>query len=88
MKRLSGLLGRDLRIMSADRIESVSISDIVVAVTEKAILLEKLSGQAEQRWIAKSLILDSVTDLDDIQVGDEITIAIPRWLAERSGLED
>ncbi len=77
--------------MSAVKIESVSISDIVAAVTEKAILLKRLSmdaGQGEQRWIAKSLILDSDTDLDDIQIGDEITIAVPRWLAEKSGLED
>ena len=46
------------------------------------------AGQGEQRWIAESLILDSDTDLNAIQIGDEITIAVPRWLAERSGLED
>ena len=47
-KRKSKLscLVRYPRIMSAGKIESVSISDIAAAVTEKAILLERLSMDA------------------------------------------
>ena len=75
---------------SKSKQETVTVTDIVVAVTDKALLLKKLSleGGGQQSWLAKSLIVESDTDLQDIQADHEITVEIPRWLAEREGLED
>ena len=60
------------------------------AVTPKAILLAQLYVlcSRQQKWIPKSLIIESDTDLDDVREGDEIEIEIPRWLAEREGIEE
>ena len=38
------------------------------------------------RFIPFSVIRDTDTDFEDMRIGDEIEIEIPRWLAEREGL--
>jgi hypothetical protein len=61
---------------------TVSLEGKVVALTDAAVLV-KCNGEAEPRWLPLSLI---ETD-DDIERGAEISFEIPKWLAEREGLE-
>lgn len=74
------------------RQETVTISDIVAAVTPKAILLKQSAGPSwakhEQEFIPKSLIVECDTEIDDIEVGDEIEIEIPLWLARKKRLAE
>ena len=37
-------------------------------------------------FIPRKTILDSDTDLDEVQVGDDLTVEIPLWLARDRGL--
>ncbi len=37
-------------------------------------------------FIARNVILDCDTDLDEVEVGEEITVEIPMWLAVNRGL--
>ena len=70
--------------------ETFTVTDTVTAVTDRAVLLKQLSipvGRGQQEWIAKRLIIECDTDLDDIEAGEEITIEIPQWLAREKGLE-
>lgn len=70
--------------------ETVTIRDTVAAVTPKAILLRRCArpsyAKHTQEWIAISQIVESDAELDLIEVGDEITIEIPLWLAREKGL--
>lgn len=43
-------------------------------------------GDIALDWIPKRAIIDSDTDLDEIEAGDEITIEIPLRLAREKGL--
>jgi len=53
--------------------------------TEKAVLIQ--DEDMEEIWIPKSQITDSdVEDWDSMEREEEITIGIPRWLAEDKGL--
>lgn len=69
--------------------ETVAITDIVVAFTDKAILLDRFAvkaGRGRQEWIAKSLILECDCEIDEIEVNEEITIDIPAWLGISLGI--
>ena len=72
--------------------ETVTITDIVAAVTRKALLLKSCAepsyAKHAQEWIAKSQIIECDSDLDDIAVGEEITIEIPLWIAREKGLAE
>lgn len=72
--------------------KTVTVTDIVAAVTRKAILLKRCTQPSwavhEQEWIAKSQIVECDTELDAIEVGYDITIEIPAWLAREKGLEE
>lgn len=73
------------------RERTVTITDEVAAVTRDAILLKQCarpSWSHGQEWIPKSLIVECDQEIDEIEKGDEITVAIPRWLAERIGVEE
>lgn len=45
-------------------------------------------GQSKDVFIPRSLVQDSDTELDDVEVGDEIALEIPLWLARDRGLTD
>ena len=45
-------------------------------------------GHIALDWIPKGVVLDSDTDLDEIEPGDEVTIEIPLSLARRKGLTE
>jgi hypothetical protein len=69
--------------------ETVTITTTVHGRTAKGLWV----GRGGPDWsrdrncfIAFSLIRDSDTEFDDIELGDEIEIEVPRWLAEREGL--
>lgn len=72
---------------------TVTITDTVAAVTDRAILLDQFTqhagrfGRNQQEWIAKSQVVECDCEIDDVEVGDEIAIAIPAWLAQRTGAE-
>ena len=72
--------------------DTVTITDVVAAVTSKALLLKQCAqpswAKHDQEWIAKSQIEDCDAELDEIAVGDEITIEIPRWLARKIGVDE
>ena len=68
----------------------ISITDRVVATTNKAILLEQLRATFaahDNKWIAKSQILETDSDLDELVLGQEISIEITEWLAEKLGID-
>lgn len=70
---------------------TVTVTDTVEAVTEKAILLRELVrpfNPNQSEWIAKSQIVECDQDVDEIKVGDEITVEIPAWLARQKGLTE
>ena len=80
------------RYNSSAQTDTVTVTDLVAAVTSKSLLLKQCARPSwqrhEQEFIAKSLIVDSDTELDEIEVGDEITIEIPLWLAREKGLAE
>jgi len=61
--------------------EGVEIEGEVLAVTDKAILLNLENGG--QEWIPKSQILDGEEFPDK---GDHIELTITTWIAEQKGL--
>lgn len=82
---MNGITARREGIM-----ETVTLTDKVVAVTRKAILLDQFevkAGRGQQEWIAKSQIVECDCEIDDIEIGEEITIEIPAWLARRIGAD-
>jgi len=62
----------------------------VARVTRAAIALEPpiYRGNIALYWIPKRAIVDSDTEIDEIEVGDRITIEIPEWLARQKGLSE
>ena len=71
--------------------KTVTITDKVAAVTEKAILLEKFRApfaRSDNRWIPKSAIAETDSDLDELIVGEEITIEVYDWKAKSLGLTE
>jgi hypothetical protein len=72
--------------------ETCTVTDEVAAVTPKSILLKQCVrpswAQHDQEWIPKSRIIECDQDVDEIDVGDEITIEIPLWLARAKGLAE
>ena len=72
--------------------QTVAITDIVAAVTRKAILLKSCArpsyAEHNQEWIAKSQIVEADCEIDDIVIGEEITIEIPLWLAREKGMAE
>lgn len=72
--------------------KTFTISDTVAAVTAKAILLKSCAepsyAKHQQEWLAKSQIIECDCEIDDIEIGDEIEIEIPLWLAREKGLAE
>lgn len=66
--------------------EPMTIEGYVIAKGPKAMMIgERPEGFGE--WIPYSQILDSdFCDPDEADVGDFVTIEIPRWLAREKGL--
>lgn len=86
-------MGRQTLDARRSTIDTAVITDRVVAVTDKAILLDQFAhvagrfGRSQQEWIAKSQIVEADCEIDDIEVNEEVTIEIPRWLSRRLGAE-
>lgn len=71
--------------------ETVTIETTVRGLTKKGIWIGNGGpdwSSHRNRFIAFSLIKDSDTDFEEMQLGDEVTIEIPRWLAEREELTE
>ncbi len=57
----------------------ITVSGIVIAHTSKALLLD---DGCVQGWIPYSVIDDcNVDDIEKVEVGDSVEVAIPAWLA-------
>ena len=72
----------------------VKIYAMVVAVTERAVLLrvrsvgrKNLDPQPEE-WIPKSQILDCSSEVSDLLIDEVINAMIPGWLATEKELSD
>ncbi len=59
-------------------------------VSEDAIAFKPpiLRGHIAWDWIPKSAVLECDTDIDQIEAGEEITVEIPLWLAQKKGLTE
>ena len=70
--------------------KTFTVSDTVAAVGPKALLLKSGArpsySKHDQQWIPKSQIIECDCEIDDIEIGDEIEIEIPLWLAREKGL--
>jgi 5'(3')-deoxyribonucleotidase len=71
------------------RCETVVVKSIIRNITDKGFWI----GEGGPRWghdhdvfVPRSQIIDADVDLDDVTIGEEIEIEIPRWLAHREGL--
>ncbi len=77
-------------VARATKQETVTITDVVAVVTDKALLLERsrrpLAISERQPWIPKSLIIECDTEIDEIVRGEEITVELPLWLVEQKGI--
>ena len=60
--------------------ELVEIEAEIVHLTDNAVLVEV--GETET-WIPKSVIVD---DLESASPGDQVTLEIAEWFAEKEGL--
>lgn len=57
----------------------VDINVEIIHETEAAVLI---SDSRVEVWVPKS----QIDNLDDVEVGEHVTITIPEWLAEQGGL--
>lgn len=71
--------------------DTVIVKSTVRNITEKGFWI----GEGGPRWsrdhnvfIPRSQIVDADTDLDEVMIGEEIEIEIPRWLARKWGLDE
>ena len=71
---------------------TITIIDAVAAVQPNSILLKRCARPSwqrhEQEWLPKSRIIGCDTEIDSIEVGDEIAVEIPLWLARNMGLAE
>jgi hypothetical protein len=77
--------------MSHNDQEEINIVGKVIAITERAVLLDitAVEGEAEEHegvWIPKSQIQLGSDDYEDSEVGEEVEYLIPEWLADEKDL--
>jgi len=74
--------------MTQQKEELYTICARVARVTRAAIALEPpiYRGNIALDWIPKRAIVDSDTEIDEIEIGDDITIDIPLRLAREKGM--
>lgn len=61
----------------------------VVAIRDKSIGMRPEDYPHNDRlvrWIPRSVIVDSDSDLDEIETNMELTVELPAWFAKREGL--
>lgn len=71
--------------------ETATVEGRVSGITDKGFWI----GYGAPRWssdrdkfIPRSQIIDSDTDLDEIQIGEAASFEVPLWLARREGLAE
>jgi len=61
--------------------DTVEVNGEVKATTERAVLLDV--GDGDRVWLPRSQIEEGI---DDVEVGEDLTVTIPEWLANQEGL--
>ncbi|HWP58985.1 MAG TPA: hypothetical protein VNL14_13920 [Candidatus Acidoferrales bacterium] len=67
------------------RTERVVITGKVLVKNRDSI---KLWTPVKDIWLGRRAVLDSDTEWDEIEQGEEITAEIPLWLARKEGLSE
>lgn len=67
--------------------EYVTVTAKVRGRSAKAVLLDIGEGVSRGAWIPRSCLFGPDDKaLDDAEIGDEITLKVREWIAEREGL--